>query len=284
MAEPLRASCLCGAVRWSVVGPLDLMHHCHCGRCRKTHGTPFATFAAASATGFRLEGNEHLVNYIDPAGTGARVFCGRCGSVVPGEVAGERVFVPVGNFAYDPGVRALAHIFTAAKVPWWGIHDDLPCFASWPPDFEGPVLADRPPLDPPGRLRGSCLCGEVAYVLEEAPARAHACHCSRCRRAHSAAHATNLFTTARGVRFTRGEDRVSRFKLPDARFFAQHFCRTCGAPMPRIDPERDVAIVAMGTLDDDPGPLDIRHIYVGSKAPWMEIGDGRPQFAEHYRR
>ncbi len=43
-------------------------------------------------------------------------------------------------------------------------------------------------------------------------------------------------------------------------------------------------MVAMGTLDDDPGPLDMRHIHVGSKTYWIDIRDDRPQFPEHYRR
>jgi predicted amidohydrolase len=34
----------------------------------------------------------------------------------------------------------------------------------------------------------------------------------------------------------------------------------------------------MGTLDDDPGIRPSCHVFVGSKAPWVEIGDQLPQF------
>ncbi|AFP30847.1 hypothetical protein MRBBS_1910 [Marinobacter sp. BSs20148] len=37
----------------------------------------------------------------------------------------------------------------------------------------------------------------------------------------------------------------------------------------------------MGTLDNDPGVRASRHVFVGSKAPWFEITDGLPQFAEN---
>ena len=40
------------------------------------------------------------------------------------------------------------------------------------------------------------------------------------------------------------------------------------------------AIIPMGSLDDDPGIRPMRHIFVGSKAPWLAISDALPQFAE----
>ena len=38
--------------------------------------------------------------------------------------------------------------------------------------------------------------------------------------------------------------------------------------------------IALGTLDEDPGVRPECHIYVDSKAPWFEISDKLPQFAE----
>src|SRR5262249_1450697 len=59
---------------------------------------------------------------------------------------------------------------------------------------------------------------------------------------------------------------------------------TCGSPMPRLDEERGIALVSMGGLDGDPSAHPTRHIYVGSKAPWYDITDDLPQFAEMLRR
>jgi hypothetical protein len=106
------------------------------------------------------------------------------------------------------------------------------------------------------------------------------CHCSRCRKARGAAHASNLFTAFDGVRFTRGTERLRSYKVPEARFYTQVFCDTCGSPMPRLDEERGIAFVPMGGLDTDPGARPMRHIYVASKAPWYDIADDLPQFAE----
>jgi hypothetical protein len=256
------------------------MTHCHCSRCRKTHGALFATYLAASRETFRLRGAEGVKRWA-ASGGGARYFCGQCGSVVPHEALGEKIFVPAGNFEADPGARPLAHIFVGSKASFYDIPDDLPRFDAYPPGIEASIMPDREPLDPPGRPRGSCLCGAVSYVLEGEPLRRRFCHCSRCRRQCSAAHAANLLTRAAGVRFTRGESELASYKVPDAQHFTQVFCRICGSNMPRIDRERDLAIVPTGALDDDPGLPVEAHIFVGSKAPWFTIADALPQYAEY---
>ena len=110
--------------------------------------------------------------------------------------------------------------------------------------------------------------------------RVHNCHCSRCQRARAAAHATNGFTSADGLRFVRGGDLAVEWKLPEAQFFAVSFCRICGSGVSRRSPERGLAVTPMGALDDDPGRGVDRHIYTGSMAPWHAIADDLPQFSE----
>jgi hypothetical protein len=280
---PISASCLCGEVRWEVEGPLDFMSHCHCSRCRKAHGAAYGTYVTAKVDHFRLtHGRDTIVRYESSPGS-FRPFCGRCGAVVPDGVPWHgRVGMPAGPFDSDPGVRPAAHIFVASKAPWFEIHDAMPRFDAYPPDFDAPVLPALPPIDPPGSgARGSCLCGQVTYVIEGKPIRCRTCHCSRCRKAGSAAHVSYLVTALFGVRFTRGEALLVTYKVPEARYFQRVFCRSCGSNLPRSDREREIGIVPMGTLDDDPGVRPEGHIFVGSKAPWDEIADGLPQHTEY---
>ena len=129
--------------------------------------------------------------------------------------------------------------------------------------------------------RSRCLCGAVTWDAEGPFQFMSHCHCSRCRKARGAAHASNLVTSVDGVRFTRGVEGVASYKVPEAQFFTQTFCCTCGGPVPRFDRERNFAIVPMGTLDDDPGMRPQAHIFVGSKAPWYEIQDELPQYEEY---
>lgn len=273
----IEASCLCGGVEWSVEEPLGSMSHCHCARCRKAHGSAFATYVGARTGGFALRAGVAIGRYASSAG-GERCFCTRCAAVVPGEPAGKWIFVPAGNFHADPGVRPNAHIFAASKAPWHTIDDGLPCFDAWPPGTGGAVLEDFGVREPPGpHPRGSCLCGAVGYRLAGAPRRAVNCHCSRCRRARSAAFASILFAP---VAYTRGQEQLASYTLPGAPRFSYAFCTVCGSALPRADQGDGLVGVPMGTLDDDPGLRPQAHIFVASKAPWYTIHDALPQFGE----
>jgi hypothetical protein len=240
------------------------------------HGTAYGTYATTPERTFTLEGS--------PAGFESspgllRCFCARCGSVAPGP-AGEQRFVPLGSCDGDPGVRPEAHVFVASKAPWFEIHDALPRFDAHPPGMDTPAVAGRAPLEEPGPVRGSCLCSAVTFVITGTPSLARFCHCSRCRKARAAAFASNLLVPDSAVRFTRGESRLVSYKVPGARYLMQCFCGLCGGKLPRLDPERKLAVVPMGALDDDPGIRPGSHIFTGSKAAWDEIGDGLPQYTE----
>jgi hypothetical protein len=275
-------SCLSGDVAFEIDGPLRFMSHCHCSRCRKAHGAAFGTYAMAREGDFRFERGRDRVRQFETPPSFSRPFCGRCGSVVPDGVAfNGLVGIPAGTLDGDPGVRPAAHIFVASKAPWFEPGGDLPRFDAYPPGIDSPVLPDRAPQDPPGKPRGSCLCGGVGWVVEGELLRAWACHCSRCRKARATTHGANLFTTADGLRWTRGEALLESFRIPEALRFTQVFCRACGSPAPRVDRERDLAVVPMGGLDDDPGIRLQRHIFAASKAPWYEIPPGIPQDAEY---
>ena len=126
-------------------------------------------------------------------------------------------------------------------------------------------------------LTGGCLCGAVRYELSQPPVWAHNCHCSRCRKSTGAAFASNLFVPVDALRYTRGEEQLRSFKVPEAERFTHVFCGRCGSSLPFVNPQRGLAGVPMGSLDGDPGLGPRAHIFVGSKAPWFTITDALPQ-------
>ncbi|HXC50530.1 MAG TPA: GFA family protein [Candidatus Limnocylindrales bacterium] len=275
-----QGSCLCGDVAYRINGPLAEAHHCHCGFCRKEHGTPYATYAMAQAADLEwLRGKDKLLRYESSPGF-HRCFCGRCGSTMPGDEFQGLVFIPLGNIDGDPGVVPSSHIFAGSKAPWWNINDGLLQYDAFPDGVDAPVHPARVPVDAPGRPRGSCLCGRVAFVINGEPVRAANCYCGRCRKARSAGHASNMFVRLGDLRFTRGQGELRQYKVPDARYFAQVFCGHCGSAMPRSDEGRDLAVIPLGSMDDDPPMLPQMHIFVSDKAAWIGIFDELPQFAE----
>lgn len=281
MAIP--GSCLCGTLRYEIDGPLTSMLHCHCSRCRKEHGAPFATFATSSAGALHwLEGEDSVASYAAAPG-GPRRFCRTCGSVAPSTLPEmDLAFIPAGNLDGDPGLRPQGHLFVGSKAPWYTIGDDLPQHEKYPPEFgDAPSLPDPQPLvAPEGHALGSCLCGAVAYEIAGPPVMMFQCHCSRCRKARSAAHGANVFYKADGFRWTRGQELVREYKIPEARFYTVAFCGQCGAAVPKVSQERGIAVVPVSSLDTDPGMTPMAHIFVDSRAPWFEITDSLQQYPE----
>ena len=276
----IRGSCLCRTVRWSFDGTFDRLTHCHCEMCRKAHAAPFATYAVGDHEHLRFDQGEDAISRFESSPGFRRAFCSHCGSVVPYPVTDGKVGVPAGPLDDDPGMRVSSHIYAKWKAPWHPITDSLPRH-----DMSAGETAprvDRPDTPPSadGVLRGSCLCGSAAYKVTGPIKVVHNCHCSRCRKARAAAHTTNGFTAMGDVRYTRGEDTLRTYRPPEARYFSQVFCPTCGSGMPRRDPERGIAVIPFGSLDDDPGRGADDHIFVASKAPWHEITDDLPRFDE----
>jgi hypothetical protein len=272
--------CLCGALHYSVEGPYTSMMNCHCSMCRKHHGAAFATFVTAPIEQFKwISGGANVGTY-QSSETGSRAFCKVCGSVAPAAAPEYGiVFVPAGNLEGELGATPQAHIFAGSKAPWHSITDEVPQFDEDPPEFGGTPIA-RPPLEPqtPGVVRGSCLCGDVAFEARGAPLRMFYCHCSRCRRGRSAAHGANVFYPLDAFTWLRGESQIAEFKVPDAQFFAVAFCRRCGSDVPYVSAERKVVVIPAGTLDDDPGMRSMAHLFVGSKSSWYQITDSAPQY------
>lgn len=285
----LHGSCLCGGVAYRTHGSLSIVHHCHCSMCRKAHGSAFSTGGATGADDFAWLSGEDLAVTYRSSEEGMRRFCARCGGMVPNSTPdGSVVFLPAGCLdGDDVRLRVLAHIFVGSKAPWHDITDGLPRFDEYPPGFgvavDGPVgCTDEPRALGPDSVRGSCLCGAVAFEARPPFGDFQNCHCSRCRKMVGAAYASDFTCAADAFRWRRGEDRLRRFDLPDAVAFSTAFCDTCGAQMPhpvRIDPSR--VLVQAGALDDDPGVRPACHIFVRSKVPWLEITDGLPRFERY---
>jgi hypothetical protein len=290
MGELYRGECLCGAVRWQVAAPLQCMAHCHCTICRKHHGAVFATYVAAPLDGFRYTAGEDQLERYQTSPGWYRPWCRTCGSVAWTALPGQGMVAgPAGNLVDDLPVRPEFHMFVRSKVPWLDINDGLPRHATFlpgmvenaPPDeLPVPVDAPEPPARSPGCRGGSCACGRVAYEYSGAPLRMYNCHCSRCRRARSAAHATNLFVPLEGFRYSRGEELVREYRLPEAQRFGVAFCTACGSDVARRSPQINGVVIPAAGLDDDPGMAPQAHIFVGSRANWYAITDPLPQFAE----
>ncbi len=125
-------------------------------------------------------------------------------------------------------------------------------------------------------LKGSCLCGAVAYEVPDEFAAAFYCHCSRCRRATGSAFKPMASIPFERISLTQGHDEVLVYGEPSQTHDIH--CRHCGSLLYSYIAENGNAHVAMGTLLDAPSVRPSFHIFVGSKAEWYDIRDELPQF------
>jgi hypothetical protein len=128
-------------------------------------------------------------------------------------------------------------------------------------------------------VAGGCLCGRVRYEIEGRISRTWLCHCSKCRKSTGSAFHASAVCPPDQFRWTKGEDQIAEYQ--DTPGYVVRFCRTCGSPAPSLLEDHGLMFLHVGALDGDPGTTLSHHIFVGSKAPWYEIGDGLPQHEEH---
>ena len=92
----------------------------------------------------------------------------------------------------------------------------LPQHASFPPEFERGPDRRAPGARPETRRRAGAAASAARSPgnSRACPRRMHNCHCSRCRRARSAAHATNAFFKREQLTWLRGEQDVDELQAP----------------------------------------------------------------------
>jgi hypothetical protein len=79
-SETYLGSCLCGAVKFVLLGQPSSVSHCHCSMCRKGHGAAFATYVSIEKSKVRfLAGLDNLTSY-NSSSSVVRNFCKTCGS------------------------------------------------------------------------------------------------------------------------------------------------------------------------------------------------------------
>jgi hypothetical protein len=100
-----------------------------------------------------------------------------------------------------------------------------------------------------------------------------------CRKAHGAAFATVATAREADFHWTQGAEYVETY--PSSEELNRLFCRVCGSSLAVTEPKTGEVFVTAGTLDGDPGIRLESHIFVGSKAPWLDILDEKPRFDEY---
>lgn len=120
--------CLCGAVRFEIVGALAPIQLCYCSQCRKAQGGAFASNIPVAAEAFSLVRGVDLLAHFQSSPGKERAFCAHCGSpVYSRRTASPGVLRVRAGLIDAPLNTALAHhAYTDDCADWWDIEGDLP--------------------------------------------------------------------------------------------------------------------------------------------------------------
>lgn len=128
--------------------------------------------------------------------------------------------------------------------------------------------------------QGSCLCKRVKYEIRGELTSISFCHCSMCRKISGAASAAVAIAAPDHLFWIQGEELLKKFQFETG--WSSTFCFNCGSPLPQCHNTEPMCFIPAGSLDTDPGPAVMGHIFVGSKAAWDQIASDAPQFDKNY--
>lgn len=113
-------SCLCGAVKYEVHGPLRNVVACHCEQCRKQTGTYMSATAAKDADLKIVE--DRGLKWYRSSDTARRGFCAECGSVLFWKGEGrDYTAITAGSLDGASGLRLEGHIFCESAGDYYEI-------------------------------------------------------------------------------------------------------------------------------------------------------------------
>jgi len=125
-APPVRGtgSCLCGAVRYVVVGTLRDVVLCHCAMCRKTHGH-IGAYTATPKEGLQITETRGLKWYRSSEHA-RRGFCGECGGTLFFEPL-TKGYMAIAAGTLDPptGLKTDVQIHVNSAGDYYRIQDGI---------------------------------------------------------------------------------------------------------------------------------------------------------------
>ncbi|QXH51670.1 GFA family protein [Pseudomonas fakonensis] len=123
-------------------------------------------------------------------------------------------------------------------------------------------------------VTGGCHCGALRYRLRGDLSDVAHCHCSICRRVSRGTLVTWVSVALKDFEWLAGS--AQRYVAPDS--CSRYFCGGCGAHVVLVTTHSpDTVDVTVATLDHPERVPANRHIWVGSRLPWMRVDEGLPE-------
>jgi hypothetical protein len=121
------------------------------------------------------------------------------------------------------------------------------------------------------KLNGSCLCGDITYVVEEDFEAFYFCHCSQCQKVTGSAFASNIITSLDNIKWLTGFNKIKNYEDSN-RAFSKAFCKNCGAGVPHVNKSKTSLVIPAGSLLDQPSISPSANLFRPESPVWLEPG------------
>lgn len=125
-------------------------------------------------------------------------------------------------------------------------------------------------------LNGSCLCQKIKFQAEEIPGVVYNCHCSRCRKSHGSAFATQVFAKKSSLKFLQGKQLLKEYQSTGG---LRTFCGECGSRLMNYGNEGvDYLSIAVSAIDNASNIQPAGECFTANKLDWVSLMQGIPAF------
>lgn len=127
------------------------------------------------------------------------------------------------------------------------------------------------------KLNGGCQCGAIRYEVLGEPIMAAICHCSMCRRAHSAPFVAWAMFEQSQVKFIKQQPKIYNSSVEGKR----GFCPECGTQISfTADFLPGLIDITIGSLDDPDCLKPTLHYWDSKCLSWVQFADNLPRYPE----
>ncbi|MBB5047782.1 hypothetical protein HNR60_002539 [Rhodopseudomonas rhenobacensis] len=124
-APRLTGGCQCGAIRFALRAPPEIVSICHCRMCQKASGAPFAAFAEIAREDFAWTRGQPAA--FRSSSIAERGFCAACGTPLSyRRLAGASIEIMTGTFDRPELLVPTLQFGTESRLGWVGSIAGLP--------------------------------------------------------------------------------------------------------------------------------------------------------------
>ena len=135
LKTPLKGSCQCGGISWTVSADPLFTYACHCRSCQKRTGSAFSLGLVVATDSLDVQGALTQWSRVSAEGnTNTRYSCADCGNIIYGigNTSPELAKVQAGTLEDTRSVEPEVHLWITHKQPWVNLPPDASTFDTQP--------------------------------------------------------------------------------------------------------------------------------------------------------